>query len=45
MAVGESAIIEVPIMGPLVERFVSLSVPLVGVWVPIMVAILITSIV
>jgi hypothetical protein len=45
MAVGESAIVELPIIGPLIERFVSLNAPLVGVWVPVVVAIVITLIV
>jgi len=41
IAVGESAIVELPIVGPLIERVLSLAVLLVGVWVPIVVAILI----
>ena len=43
IAVGESAVVELPIIGPLVERVVGLAVTLVGVWVPIVVAIVITS--
>ena len=43
MAVGESAVVELPIVGPLVERVVGLAVTLVGVWVPIVVAVVITS--
>ena len=43
IAAGESAVVELPVVGPLVELVVWLAVALVGVWVPIMVAIVITS--
>jgi hypothetical protein len=43
IAVGESAVVELPIVGPLVERVLSMAVTLVGVWIPIVVAIVITS--
>ena len=43
IAVGESAFVEVPVVGPLVERVVALTVTLVGVSVSIVVAIVITS--
>lgn len=43
MAIHESAVVELPMVGPLVELALSLAVTLVGVWVPIMVAMVITS--
>jgi hypothetical protein len=43
MAMHESAIVDLPIVGPLVELVLSLAVVLVGVWIPIVVAIVITS--
>jgi hypothetical protein len=43
MAVGESAVAELPIVGPPVELVLSLAVALVGVWLPIVVAVVITS--
>lgn len=43
IAVGESAVVELPVVGPLVERVVGLAVMLVGVWIPIVVAIVIAS--
>jgi hypothetical protein len=43
MHVAESAVVELPIVGPLIERVLSLALALVGVWVPIAVAIVITS--
>ena len=43
IAVGESAVVEVPVVGPLVERVVTLAVTFVGVWVPIVIALVITS--
>ena len=42
---GESAVVELPIVGPLMERILSLAVALVGFWVPIVVAIVIQSVV
>jgi len=42
-ATSESAVVELPVVGPLVERVLSLAVALVGVWIPIVVAIVITS--
>jgi hypothetical protein len=43
MALHESAIVEPPVVGPPVELVLSLAVILVGAWVPIVVAIVITS--
>ena len=43
VAVGESAVVELPIIGPLIERTLSLAVALVGVWITIVIAIVITS--
>ena len=43
MALHESAIVELPVVGPPVELVLSLAVILVGAWVPIVVAIVITS--
>ena len=44
MAIAESAVAELPIVGPLIALVLSLVVLLVGVWVPIVVAIVITSV-
>jgi hypothetical protein len=43
MAVHESAVIDLPIVGHPIELLASLAMVLVGVWVPILVAIVITS--
>ncbi len=43
LAWGESSVVELPIVGPLLENVLLLAVALVGVWVPIMVAVVITS--
>jgi len=43
VAVGESAVVELPIVGPLIERALSLAVALLGVCVAILIAIVITS--
>jgi len=43
MALHDSAIVELPIIGPPIELVLSLAVVLVGVWVPIEVAFVITS--
>jgi hypothetical protein len=43
MAIGESAVVELPVVGPLLENVLLLAVALVGAWVPIAVAIVITS--
>ena len=43
LAMHEAAVVELPIVGPLVELVLSLAVVLVGVWIPILVAIVITS--
>jgi len=43
MAISESAVVELPLVGPLLENVLLLAVALVGVWVPIMVAMVITS--
>jgi len=45
VAVYQSAIVELPIIGPPLELVLSLAVVLVGVWLPIVVAIVITSVV
>jgi hypothetical protein len=43
-SLGESALVELPIVGPLIALVLAWLVPLVGVWVPIVVAIVITSV-
>jgi hypothetical protein len=43
MAFAESAVVELPIVGPLLENVLGLALAFVGVWVPIVVAIVITS--
>ena len=43
MAFAESAVVEVPIVGPILENVLGLAVAFVGVWVPIALAIVITS--
>ena len=43
MAISESAVVELPLVGSLLENGLLLTVALVGIWVPIMVAIVITS--
>jgi len=43
LTAGESAVVEPAIVGPVIELVLPLAVWLVGVWVPIAVAIVITS--
>ncbi len=43
MAFAESAVVELPLVGPLLELVLGLTLSFVGVWVPIAVAIVITS--
>jgi hypothetical protein len=44
MAVHESAVIDIPVIGRPIELLVSLAMLLIGVWVPILVAIVTTSV-